>query len=117
MSSVAEIFDTLSYGPAPEDAGAVRGWLAAHADGFPLFIGGEWRASHRDDARIPCLNPASGERLSSITQSCAEDVDDAVACARAALPSWSKSGHARARVLYALGRLIQKHSRFFAVLE
>ncbi|MGH8294887.1 MAG: aldehyde dehydrogenase family protein [Steroidobacteraceae bacterium] len=117
MNSVAEIFDTLSYGPAPEDAGAVRGWLAAHADGFPLFIGGEWRASHRHDPRIPCLNPASGERLSSITQSCAEDVDDAVACARAAFPSWSKSGHARARVLYALGRLIQKHSRFFAVLE
>ena len=41
----------------------------------------------------------------------------AVACAQAAFPSWSKSGYARARVLYALGRLIQKHSRFFAVLE
>ncbi|HET9108829.1 MAG TPA: aldehyde dehydrogenase family protein, partial [Steroidobacteraceae bacterium] len=114
---MAEIFDSLSYGPAPEDAGAARGWLAAHADGFPLFIGGQWRASHQREAAIPCVSPATGERLSSITQSCAQDVDDAVACAQAAFPEWSQSPHARARVLYALGRLIQKHSRLFAVLE
>jgi aldehyde dehydrogenase (NAD+) len=117
MQSVAEIFDSLSYGPAPEDAGAARGWLAAHAEGFPLFIGGQWRASHQQEPAIACVNPATGERLSSITQSCAQDVDDAVACAQAAFPAWSQAPHARARVLYALGRLIQKHSRLFAVLE
>ena len=117
MSSVPEIFDTLSYGPAPEDASAVREWLAAHADGFRLFIGGQWRPSHGHDPRIPCLNPANSQILSSLTQSCAQDLDDAVACAQAAFASWSKSGYERARVLYALGRLIQKHSRFFAVLE
>jgi aldehyde dehydrogenase (NAD+) len=117
MSTAPEIFDSLSYGPAPEETGAVRAWLAAHAEGFPLFIGGEWRASRRQSPGIPCLNPASGERLASLTQSCAEDVDDAVTCAQATFPSWSRSGSARARVLYALGRLIQKHSRFFAVLE
>ena len=117
MSSVPEIFDALSYGPAPEDAGAVREWLASHAEGFRLFIGGQWRSSRGQSPRIQCLNPSSGEVLSSLTQSCAEDLDDAVACAESALPSWSKSGYERARVLYALGRLIQKHSRFFAVLE
>ncbi|HEY6514746.1 MAG TPA: aldehyde dehydrogenase family protein [Steroidobacteraceae bacterium] len=117
MSSVPEIFDNLSYGPAPEDARAVREWLAAHADGFRLFIGGEWRPSQEQSPPLPCVNPASGEALSSLTQSCARDVDAAVTCAQAAFPSWSKSGYERARVLYALGRLIQKHSRFFAVLE
>ncbi|MHB1540254.1 MAG: aldehyde dehydrogenase family protein [Steroidobacteraceae bacterium] len=117
MSSVPEIFDTLSYGPAPEEAGAVRAWLAAHAGGFPLFIGGQWRPSCRETPPIPCVNPANGEVLSSITQSCAEDLDAAVHSAAAAFPSWSKSGYERARALYALGRLIQKHSRFFAVLE
>jgi aldehyde dehydrogenase (NAD+) len=117
MHSVADIFDSMSYGPAPEDAGAARGWLAAHADGFALFIGGQWRASHQPEPAIACVSPASGERLSSITQSCAQDVDDAVACAQAAFPAWAKSPHARARALYALGRLIQKHSRLFAVLE
>ncbi len=117
MSSVPEIFDSLSYGPAPEDARAVREWLAAHAAGFGLFIGGQWLASQQRSPPIPCLNPANGETLSSLTQSCAQDVDAAVVCAQAAFPSWSKSGYERARVLYALGRLIQKHSRFFAVLE
>ena len=117
MSSVPEIFDTLSYGPAPEDASAVRQWLAAHPAGFSLYVGGHWRASRAQGARIPCLNPANGEVLSSLTQSSAEDVDEAVKCAQAAFPAWSKSGYERARVLYALGRLIQKHSRFFAVLE
>jgi len=117
MSTAPEIFDSLSYGPAPEEAGAVRAWLAAHDEGFPLFIGGEWRPSRQQSPPVPCLNPASGERLASLTQSCAQDVDDAVQSARAAFPAWSRSGAARARVLYALGRLIQKHSRFFAVLE
>jgi aldehyde dehydrogenase (NAD+) len=117
MSSVPEIFDTLSYGPAPEDAGAVRAWLAAHAGGFELFIGGQWRPSHRASPPIPCVNPADGAVLASMTQSCAEDLDVAVESARAAFPAWSKSGFERAQVLYALGRLIQKHSRFFAVLE
>jgi aldehyde dehydrogenase (NAD+) len=117
MSSVPEIFDSLSYGPAPEDTRAVREWLAAHADGFGLFIGGQWRPSQERNPPLPCVNPANGETLSTLTQSGARDVDDAVACAQAAFPSWSKSGYERARVLYALGRLIQKHSRFFAVLE
>ncbi len=117
MSSIPEIFDTLSYGPAPEDPGAVREWLAAHAGGFQLFLGGQWRPSRRPAPRIACVNPANGEALSSLTQSCAEDLDEAVESAQAAFPSWSRSGYERARVLYALGRLIQKHSRFFAVLE
>ncbi|HEX4268961.1 MAG TPA: aldehyde dehydrogenase family protein, partial [Steroidobacteraceae bacterium] len=97
MSSVPEIFDTLSYGPAPEDARAVREWLAAHADGFRLFIGGEWRPSQEQSPPLPCVNPANGEALSSLTQSCAGDVDAAVTCAQAAFPSWSKSGYERAR--------------------
>ena len=117
MRTAPEIFDALSYGPAPEETGAVRRWLAEQADGFALFLGGEWRPSRQQSPRIPCSSPATGEHLSSLTQSCAEDVDDAVVCAQAAFPSWSRSGSARARVLYALGRLIQKHSRFFAVLE
>ena len=117
MSSVPEIFDAMSYGPAPEDASAVRAWLAQHAGGFELFIGGRWRPSLGEAPPIPCINPANGAMLASLTQSCAQDLDAAVASAQAAFPAWAKSGHARARALYALGRLIQKHSRFFAVLE
>ncbi len=48
----------------------------------------------------------------------AEDVDAAVAAARAAYPSWSQlSGPARAKHLYSLARHVQKHARLLAVLE
>ena len=42
MSNVAEIFDTMSYGPAPEADTAARAWLASHCARFGLFINGTW---------------------------------------------------------------------------
>jgi len=43
---------------------------------------------------------------------------EAASAARGALYAWhSLSGHARARYLYALARLVQKHARRLAVLE
>ncbi|HHL22032.1 MAG TPA: aldehyde dehydrogenase family protein, partial [Aliiroseovarius sp.] len=63
-------------------------------------------------------NPANGEELARITQATPDDVDAAVMAARRAFGPWSRrSGGERARVLYALARLIQKHARLFAVLE
>jgi aldehyde dehydrogenase (NAD+) len=45
-------------------------------------------------------------------------VDAAVKAAARAFPKWARlSGHERAKYLYALARLLQKHSRLFAVLE
>ena len=47
-----------------------------------------------------------------------DDMNAAVAAARKALPVWQAlSGHERARYLYALARLVQKHARRLAVLE
>ena len=40
--SVAEIFENMEYGPAPEDASYVRDWLNTHKGGFSHYIGGEW---------------------------------------------------------------------------
>ena len=46
------------------------------------------------------------------------DVDAAARAARAAFPKWrALTPHVRARYLYALARLVQKHSRLLAVLE
>ncbi|ARO15339.1 aldehyde dehydrogenase (NAD+) [Ketogulonicigenium robustum] len=46
------------------------------------------------------------------------DINAAVAAARAAQPAWEAAGGpARARILYAIARLLQKHARLFAVLE
>lgn len=62
--------------------------------------------------------PATGDMLARVAQGDAADVDAAVAAARAVQPGWQAAGGAvRARHLYALSRMVQRHSRLFAVLE
>ena len=114
---ITEVFETMAYGPAPESAGPAREWLRAHGPRLSLFIGGEWREP-RTGEYFPSVYPATGESLIEVAQAGAQDVDAAVAAARAAFPGWSATpGHVRARYLYALARQVQKHSRLLAVLE
>jgi len=113
--NVREAFETMDYGTAPEGAAPAQDWLQRHDARFGHFIGGAWVAGASHFASV---NPATGEMLASIAQATAADVDAAVAAARAAQPGWARlGGHARARFLYALARLVQKHARLFAVLE
>ncbi len=116
-ATIAELMETLPYGPAPEAAGPAHDWLAAHDGRFGLLIGGVWTAT--DDARLfESFNPATARPLARITQATGADVDTAVDAATTAFASWSAlPGHARARHLYALGRAVQRHSRLFAVIE
>ena len=113
--SVKDIFQTMDYGTAPESATEALAWLVDQGDRFGHFIGGGFTApSVGFDAR----NPATGEVLATLTQATQADVDDAVAAARRAQPRWEKlGGPGRARHLYTLARLVQKHARLFAVLE
>lgn len=107
----------MEYGPAPEDDQPARAWLAQHSGVFGHFIGGAWRAPSSGE-RFATHEPASGEPLAQIAQGDATDVDAAVAAARTAQPAWRALGGAgRARHLYALARMVQRHSRLFAVLE
>jgi aldehyde dehydrogenase (NAD+) len=116
MPTVAEIFETMEYGPAPEAAKPGLDWIAEHQP-FGLFIGGEWREPSGGHY-FESANPATGKTIARIARGTAEDVDAAVAAARRAFESWSKTpGHVRARYLYAIARHIQKHSRLLAVLE
>jgi aldehyde dehydrogenase (NAD+) len=113
--NVREAFETMDYGNAPEGAGPAQAWLAQHDARFGHFIGGAWTeaAAHFDS-----VNPATGAKLAQIGAGTAADVDAAVKAARAAQAGWAKiGGHGRAKVLYALARLVQKHARLFAVLE
>ncbi len=117
MPNVAEIFQTLPYGSAPESDSEAQAWLERHKRTFDLFIGGKW-VKAKSGASLETLNPANKKVLASVALGNDADVDAAVKAARAAFPTWSAlSGHARARYLYALARLVQKHSRLFAVLE
>jgi aldehyde dehydrogenase (NAD+) len=112
---VAEIFETMEYGPAPEAAGPALEWLDSHGRTFGHFIAGAF-APGRD--HFDSVNPATGKQLAKIAQASPEEVGAAVDAARRAFPAWSAfSGHERARYLYALARQVQKHSRLLAVLE
>jgi len=115
--SVAEIFKTMSYGPAPESPAAVSAWLDEHGRKFGLFINNQW-AEPLSKAYYDTQAPATGEKLASVADAGAADVDAAAKAARDAFKSWSKlSGHARARYLYAIARHLQKHQRLLSVVE
>ena len=112
--NVREIFETMEYGPAPEDASEARAWIKRHNGKFGHFIGGTWTKPNK---LFATKNPATGRALAKVSQATKRDVNAAVAAARAAQKAWSKDAKARARVLYALARMVQKHSRLFATLE
>jgi aldehyde dehydrogenase (NAD+) len=115
MNKIAEIFQSLDYGPAPESPEPALAWLAAHGNKFGHFINGKWTKPGKTFASD---NPSTGKKLADITDGTAGDVDKAVKAARAAFPGWSAlSGYERGKHLYAIARLVQKHSRLFSVLE
>jgi aldehyde dehydrogenase (NAD+) len=99
------------YAPAPET-------VKVRIEGsYGLFIGGRFIPA-RSGKRFPTINPATEQPLSEISQAGAEDVDAAVAAARAALPGWAGlPGKERAKYLYRLARRIQERARELAVLE
>ncbi|HPV07548.1 MAG TPA: aldehyde dehydrogenase family protein, partial [Aggregatilineales bacterium] len=115
--SVKEYFETMEYGPAPESADPANAWLDQHERRFGLFINNQWVEPSTGEYYAN-INPATGERLAETAQAGEEDVNAAVAAARAAFKTWSKTpGHIRARYLYSIARHIQKHARLLAVLE
>ncbi|MFB2551908.1 aldehyde dehydrogenase family protein [Ensifer soli] len=117
QSNVAKYFDDMSYGPAPEADTEARDWLARHSGEFGHFIGGRF-VKPASGRTFETFEPATGKALARLAAGDAADVDAAVAAARKAQGAWAKlPGHARARHLYALARMIQRHGRLIAVVE
>ena len=115
--SIAEKFVSMEYGPAPEDPKQAQSWLERHNRKFHHFINGAWLGP-AEAGYFETFDPSAGDKLASIAQGSGADIDMAVKAARAASDKWrGLSPHARARYLYALARLVQKHSRLLAVLE
>lgn len=115
--SIADRFETMDYGPAPESPATAHAWLDSHQRQFELFIANRWQ-SPAASAYFDTHSPATGQSLARVANAGEPDVDAAVAAAREAFMTWSQaSGHERARYLYALARNLQKHARLFAVLE
>ncbi|MGJ4944008.1 aldehyde dehydrogenase family protein [Bradyrhizobium sp. HKCCYLS1011] len=115
--SVLQYYETMEYGPAPEADTEARAWLARHGASFGHFTNGAFAAS-ADGKHFTTSEPATGKVLAKLAQGSAADIDAAVMAARKAQPQWLRlGGHGRARHLYALARMLQRHARLFAVLE
>ena len=113
--TITDIFTTMDYGPAPESNAEALAWIASHNASFGHWIDGTFTAP---EAPFATNNPATGKPLANVSQGTQSSLNAAVTAARRAQAKWAKTpGHARARVLYALARMVQKHARLFAVLE
>lgn len=114
---IMNILETMDYGKAPESSDQAIQWLESHQQKFGLFIDGQWHQPKKSNY-FNSYNPATGEKLAQITQADKKSVDLAVNAANKAQKLWAQlSGFERAKYLYAIARLIQKHARLFAVLE
>jgi aminomuconate-semialdehyde/2-hydroxymuconate-6-semialdehyde dehydrogenase len=81
------------------------------------FVGGHFLAP-QSGRYLEDLNPATGEVMAEIPDSERADVDDAVAAAKAAFPSWSRTPAAqRSRLLLRLADLIEANLEELATLE
>ena len=113
--NIAKHFDDMSYGLSPESDTEARAWLARHNHSFGHFIAGSFTTPEHS---FQTFEPATGKPLAHLARGTAADVDAAVTAARKAQTPWAKlTGHARARHLYALARMIQRHARLIAVIE
>ncbi|MEP4432358.1 MAG: aldehyde dehydrogenase family protein, partial [Hyphomicrobiales bacterium] len=115
--SVASYFDDMSYGPAPESDTEARSWLENHKADFGHYIDGQFVAPKAGKS-FKTIEPATGAPLAKLAQGTQADVDLAVEAASKAQAKWAKlPGHTRARHLYALARIIQRHARLLSVVE
>jgi aldehyde dehydrogenase (NAD+) len=115
--AVRELFESMEYGPAPEDSSRAMQWLKDRDSRLDHYIGGTW-ATPGSGEYFPSHNPANGDLLALVADGNEGDVNRAVAAAADALEGWvAIGGHGRARYLYAMARHIQKNSRLFSVLE
>jgi phenylacetaldehyde dehydrogenase len=84
-----------------------------------LLINGKW-VEAASGKTFATYNPATGEVLAQVAEGDREDIDRAVKAARAAFETgpWSRtSPAARAKMIWKLADLIEKHLEEFAQLE
>src|SRR5690242_6208907 len=82
-----------------------------------IFVGGEWRDSASGES-MEVLNPATEEVLAHVPRCAAEDVDDAVEAAKAALPEWlDTTPGERSALLLQLAQVIEDNAEELAAIE
>src|SRR5207302_2771824 len=78
------------------------------------FVGADWAESTGESVR-EIVSPVTGETLAEVPDASADDVDRAVAAARAAQPKWAAlSAWDRAKICHAIADLIEERREDFA---
>jgi 1-pyrroline dehydrogenase len=81
------------------------------------FVGGTWVDAASGET-MEVINPATGETIAEVPRSSAEDVDGAVAAAKAALPEWlDTTPKERSELLLKLADVIDDNAEELAQLE
>ena len=82
-----------------------------------LMIGGQWVDGVRGQT-IDVLNPFNATKITAIAEATEEDVDLAVAAAKAAFPAWAKmAAHDRGALMLKLADAIEARAEEFIALE
>lgn len=100
-----------TYAPAPESTAIGR-----IAPRYRPFIDGRFVDGRGAD--VPTINPATEQPLATVSLGTAADIDDAIAAARRAFESWSRTpGLERGKYLFRIARGIAERARELAVVE
>ena len=105
-----------SIAPQPAPSSGVKEFLGKKPR---LLINGEWVAA-RSGKTLAVFDPATGQEIGRVAEAGPEDVDRAVAAARAAFESgpWPEmSPAAREALLWKLSDLIEQHAAELAEIE
>ena len=107
----------LDFGNAWEYAAAPESVKVKIAAKYGMFINGAFVAP-KSRKYMDTINPGNEEVLSKIAVANEDDVDRAVAAAKAAFPKWKKlKPSERAKYLFRIARRLQERAREFSVLE
>ncbi|MES1246537.1 MAG: gamma-aminobutyraldehyde dehydrogenase [Actinomycetota bacterium] len=91
--------------------------MSATATSYKILIGGEFVDSVSGET-MDVLAPATGEAIASVPRCGAEDVDRAVAAAKAVWPEWSeKTPKDRSELLHRMADVLDEHAEELAQLE
>ncbi len=72
-------------------------------------VGGQWLES-KTDRYMPCHNPSTGEVIALAPQCTADEVESAIAAAKAAYPAWADTPVSkRVQVLFKMKALVDEH--------
>jgi len=83
--------------------------MSEQAKKLEYCVNGEWLTS-KTETYMDCYNPSTGEVIAQAPQCTADEVESAVAAAKAAYPGWSDTPVVRrVQVLFKLKTLLEKH--------